>query len=170
MEPVLPIRQWRVINDFACGPESWGMADYRMLIDQLAKLKFNRIFISIWPWQPFLHYEVRGVQRQSATLWFDFHYPITDDMVGRHLFGDEVEFWNPDLPRDASYQAFRTAGDGDEALDPHTDVSRTDLRQSGLPTCTFCRARCTREITSLWAQLRRLLDGSLGVRYQVTCR
>ena len=111
MEPVLPIRQWRVINDFACGPESWGMADYRVLIDQLAKLKFNRIFISIWPWQPFLHYEVRGVQRQSATLWFDFHYPITDDMVGRHLFGDEVEFWNPALPRDASYQAFRTAGE-----------------------------------------------------------
>jgi hypothetical protein len=24
MEPILPVRQWRVINDFACGPESWG--------------------------------------------------------------------------------------------------------------------------------------------------
>ena len=111
MEPTLSVRQWRVINDFACGPESWGMADYRPVLDQLAKLKFNRILLSVWPWQPFLHYEVKGVKRESATLWFDFHYPITDDMVGRHLFGDEEEFWNPDLPRGASYEAFTAAGE-----------------------------------------------------------
>ena len=111
MEPSLSVRQWRVINDFACGPESWGMADYRPVIDQLAKLKFNRIFLSVWPWQPFLHYEVKGIKRQSATLWFDFHYAITDDMVGRHLFGDAEEFWNPDLPRNASYEDLTSAGE-----------------------------------------------------------
>ncbi len=111
MEPTLPVRQWRVINDFACGPESWGMGDYRPMLDQLAKLKFNRILLSVWPWQPFLHYEVKGVKRESATLWFDFHYPITDDMVGRHLFGNEEEFWNPDLPRGASYEEFTAAGE-----------------------------------------------------------
>ena len=110
MEPILPVRQWRVINDFACGPESWGMADYRIVIDQLAKLKFNRILLSLWPWQPFLHYQVKGIQRQSATLWFGFHYPITDDMIGRDLFGDETEFWNPDLPHDADYQTLVAAG------------------------------------------------------------
>ena len=111
MEPTLSVRQWRVINDFACGPESWGMADYRLVLDQLAKLKFNRILLSIWPWQPFLHYEVKGVKRESATLWFDFHYPITADMVGRHLFGNEEEFWNPDLPYNASYEEFTAAGE-----------------------------------------------------------
>ncbi len=111
VEPTLPVRQWRVINDFACGPEAWGMGDYRPVIDQLAKLKFNRILLSVWPWQPFLHYEVKGVKRESATLWFDFHYPITDDMVGRHLFGNEDEFWNPDLPRGASYEEFTAAGE-----------------------------------------------------------
>ena len=111
MEPTLPVRQWRVINDFACGPEAWGMGDYRPVLDQLAKLKFNRILLSIWPWQPFLHYEVKGIKRESATLWFDFHYPITDDMVGRHLFGDEEEFWNPDLPRGTSYEEFTAAGE-----------------------------------------------------------
>ena len=111
MEPTLSVRQWRVINDFACGPESWGMADYRPVLDQLAKLKFNRILLSVWPWQPFLHYEVKGIKRESATLWFDFHYPITDDMVGRHLFDDEDEFWNPDLPRGASYEEFTAAGE-----------------------------------------------------------
>ena len=111
IEPTLSVRQWRVINDFACGPESWGMTDYRAVLDQLAKLKFNRILLSVWPWQPFLHYEVKGVKRESATLWFDFHYPITDDMVGRHLFGDAEEFWNPDLPRGASYEEFTAAGE-----------------------------------------------------------
>jgi hypothetical protein len=110
MEPALSVRQWRVINDFACGPESWGMGDYRLVLDQLAKLKFNRILLSVWPWQPFLHYEIKGVKRNSATLWFDFHYPIADDMVGRDLFGDEEEFWNPDLPRGASYADFMAAG------------------------------------------------------------
>ena len=110
MEPALSVRQWRVINDFACGPESWGMGDYRSVLDQLAKLKFNRILLSVWSWQPFLHYEVKGIKRESATLWFDFHYPITDDMVGRGLFGDEEEFWNPDLPRGASYEEFMAAG------------------------------------------------------------
>ena len=111
MEPTLSVRQWRVINDFACGPEAWGMADYRLVLDQLAKLKFSRILLSVWPWQPFLHYEVKGVKRESATLWFDFHYPITDDMVGRYLFGDDEEFWNPDLPRGASYEEFTAAGE-----------------------------------------------------------
>ena len=111
MEPTLPVRQWRVINDFACGPEAWGMEDYRPVLDQLAKLKFNRILLSVWPWQPFLHYEVKGIKRESATLWFDFHYPITDDMVGRHLFDDEEEFWNPDLPRGTSYEEFTAAGE-----------------------------------------------------------
>jgi hypothetical protein len=111
MEPALPVRQWRVINDFACGPESWGRADYRPVIDQLAKMKFNRLFLSTWPWQPFLNYEVRGIRRRSAWLWYDFHFPITDDMAGRQLFGPATEFWNPDLPLHGSYQEFSAAGE-----------------------------------------------------------
>ena len=111
LEPALSVRQWRVVNDFACGPESWGMADYRVLLGQLAKLKFNRILISVWPWQPFLHYEVGGISRRSACMWFDFHYPITEDMVGRELFGDRPEFWNPDLPLGAGYEELADAGE-----------------------------------------------------------
>jgi hypothetical protein len=111
LEPRLPIRGWRVINDFACGPESWGMADYRPLIDQLAKLKFNRLFLAIYPWQPFLDLKVRGIQRRWATLWYDFHYPITADIIGRGLFGAGPEFWNPDLPRNAGYPEFAAAGE-----------------------------------------------------------
>ena len=110
MEPVLPVRQWRVINDFACGPECWGIADYRTVLDQLAKLKFNRIYVSIYAWQPFLDLRHGGIERKKAWLWYDFHYPVTDDMPGRSLFDDRPEFWNPDLPLGAGYREFADAG------------------------------------------------------------
>jgi hypothetical protein len=110
LEPNLRVRQWRTVNDFACGPESWGLDEHRRVIDQLAKLRFNRLFVSVWAYQPFLDLKVKGIQRQSASLWYDFHYPITDDMPGRHLFGRDPEFWNPDLPRGASYPQFAAAG------------------------------------------------------------
>jgi hypothetical protein len=97
-EPTLKIRQWRVLNEHAMGPISWGMADYRPLLDQLAKLRFNRLLLYIWPGQPFLPLEYKGIRQTSGTLFFGNHYPITDDMIGRSLYGSEKEYWNPDLP------------------------------------------------------------------------
>ncbi|MFH1007771.1 MAG: hypothetical protein V1800_09750 [Candidatus Latescibacterota bacterium] len=111
IEPTLPVRYGWGIIDFAGGYESWGMRDYRPVIDQLAKLKINRLLIVVFAWQPFLDYEVSGIKRESAWLWYDYHYPITADMVGRELFGDAREFWNPDLPMDAGYQEFTAAGE-----------------------------------------------------------
>ncbi|MEO6435787.1 MAG: hypothetical protein ABIP55_08500, partial [Tepidisphaeraceae bacterium] len=96
-EPNLRVRQWRVLNEHAMGPISWGMADYKPVIDQLAKLRFNRLLLYIWPGQPFLPLEHKGIKQTSGTLFFGHHYPITDNMVGRSLFGTEREFWNPDL-------------------------------------------------------------------------
>ncbi len=111
LEPKLWIRQWRVVNTFLCGPESWGMADYRPVLDQLAKLRFNRILVNIWTYQPYLHLEHQGVSRKSAWLSFGHKFPITDDMVGRHLFDDRPQFWNPDLPLGGSYEEFAAAGE-----------------------------------------------------------
>ncbi|MFN7992713.1 MAG: hypothetical protein U0Q18_03890 [Bryobacteraceae bacterium] len=108
--PDFSIRGWRVINDFAYGFESWGMRDYRPLLHQLAKLTFNRLFVAIYPWQPFLDLKTGGIKRTSATLWYGFRYPITPDMIGRSLFGATTEFWNPDLPPHGSYQAMAAAG------------------------------------------------------------
>src|SRR5207244_2278313 len=48
-EPALRVRQWRVLNEHAMGPISWGIADYRPVLDQLAKLRFNRLLLYIWP-------------------------------------------------------------------------------------------------------------------------
>ena len=111
LEPALRIRQWRVVNTFLCGPESWGMDDYRPVFDQLAKLKFNRILVNIWTYQPYLHLEHQGIARKSAWLSFGHKFPITDDMVGRHLFDNRPLFWNPDLPLEASYEEFAAAGE-----------------------------------------------------------
>lgn len=111
MEPTFRVRAHPTIQDFADSGEAWGMKDFRPLIDQLAKLKFNRLHVYAFGWQPFLDWESKGIKRKSAWLWYDFHYPITSDMVGRKLFGDSPEFWNPDLPFNASYEEFVKAGE-----------------------------------------------------------
>ena len=111
-EPSMTVRTWRVVNDLAMGPECWGMDDYRPVLHQLAKMTFNRIFVSIYPWQPFLDLRIDGLRRAWSTLWYDFRYPITDDMPGRGLFGDEPELWNPDLPpRGTPYAEMAAAGE-----------------------------------------------------------
>ena len=110
-EPLLRVRQWRTVNDFANGPESWGIKDHRPLLDQLAKLKFNNLFLSTMTYQPFLNPEVRGIKRKWGTLWYDHRLPITPDMIGRELYGDVKEFWNPDLPDNKDYEAFAAAGE-----------------------------------------------------------
>ncbi len=110
-EPTFRIRMWKAMGDFAFGMEGWGMADYRPFLDQLAKLKFNRIRVSNGPTQPFLEIYVKGIKRETATLWYAEHFPITEDMPGRALFGNEKEFWNPDLPMPgASCDAMIEAG------------------------------------------------------------
>jgi hypothetical protein len=102
MEPTFRARWFKTMGDFAMGMEGWGMADYRPFLDQLAKLKFNRIRVGSSPSQPFLALQIKGIQQQSAVLWYGYHYPLTDDMPGRKLFGNGdgnvTEFWNPDLP------------------------------------------------------------------------
>jgi hypothetical protein len=111
MEPIFRVRAHPSFMDFAPGGEAWGMADFRVLIDQLAKMKFSRLNIYPFGFQPYLHWEHKGIQRRSAWLWYDYHYPITPDMVGRELFSDRPEFWNPDLPLNASYRELVAAGE-----------------------------------------------------------
>jgi hypothetical protein len=110
-EPVFRVRAHPSIQDYAPSGESWGLADFRPLIDQLAKLKFNRLNILAFGYQPYLDWGLKGVQRNSAHVWYDYHYPIMPDMVGRQLFDDRSEFWNPDLPLNASYKELVTAGE-----------------------------------------------------------
>jgi hypothetical protein len=110
-EPIFTARWFKTMGDFAIGMEGWGMADYRPLLDQLAKLKFNRIRIGGYPTAPYLDLQFKGVRRQSAYLFYGEHFPITSDMPGRHLFGKQTEYWHPDLPpSDAPYEELLAAG------------------------------------------------------------
>ncbi|MCY3775272.1 MAG: alpha-glucuronidase family glycosyl hydrolase, partial [Candidatus Aminicenantes bacterium] len=111
MEPVFHIRAHPTIQDFACSGEAWGIADFRVLLDQLAKMKFSRVNIYPFGYQPYLHWESKGIERRSAWLWYDYNYPITPDMVGRELFGDSKKFWNPDLPEEGTYEELVAAGE-----------------------------------------------------------
>ena len=111
MEPIFKVRAHPTIQDFADSGEAWGIADFRPLIDQLAKLKFNRLDIFAFAWQPYLAYEVNGIKRQTAALWYDYHYPITPDMPGRSVFpANATEFWNPDLPYHGTPDEILSAG------------------------------------------------------------
>ncbi|MCA9012490.1 MAG: hypothetical protein KDB01_22220, partial [Planctomycetaceae bacterium] len=97
MEPQLRTRTWRTINDFAIGPESWGIDEHRTFLKQLAKLKFNRVMLSVYPWQPFVKYEFGGVTKSTATHWFDEQFPVDGDTVGKKVFGGKHLFENPDF-------------------------------------------------------------------------
>ncbi|MEZ6051982.1 MAG: hypothetical protein R3C02_11425 [Planctomycetaceae bacterium] len=97
MEPELRVRTWRTVNDFAVGPESWGLEEHREFLRQLAKMKFNRVMLSVYPWHPFVNYEFGGVRKQTAKLWFGEQYPVDGDTVGKKVFGGAELFENPDF-------------------------------------------------------------------------
>ena len=111
MEPIFRVRAHPTIQDFADSGEAWGIKDFRPLIDQLAKMKYNRLNIFAFAWQPYLEYQVDGIKRQTAALWYSYHYPITPDMPGRSAFPAEMkEFWNPDLPVNGTPDQILRAG------------------------------------------------------------
>jgi len=112
MEPTFRVRAHGTTNvDFADSAEGWGIQEFRQLINQLAKMKFNRLNVGGFAWQPWLEYEVGGIKRQTVALWYGFHYPITPDMPGRSAFpADAKEFWNPDLPVNGTPDEFLKAG------------------------------------------------------------
>jgi hypothetical protein len=111
-EPIFEVRAHPTIQDFADSGEAWGIADFRILINQLAKLKFNRLNIFAFAWQPYLAYQVDGIKRTTATLWYGYRYPLTPDMPGRSAFpAGATEFWNPDLVPNGQSDAMLKAGE-----------------------------------------------------------
>lgn len=109
-EPNMPIRSWTFPHGLSIGPEAWGFEDYKTIIAQLAKMRFNRITFQFYPRFPLLHMEYQGIRRETAGLFFDMHFPIRGDMIGRELFDDRREFYNPDLPLDAGCDEMIEAG------------------------------------------------------------
>ncbi len=110
MEPSLKTRTWRTINDFAIGPESWGLADQQKLLKQLAKLKFNRVMLSVYPWQPFVDYEFGGVKKQTVELWYGEQYKVDGDTPGKKVFRGAKLFQNPNFVGQTTYAQKTAAG------------------------------------------------------------
>lgn len=109
-EPGLKTRTWRTVNDFPIGPESWGLDQHKVVLRQLAKLKFNSVMLSVYPWQPFIDYEFAGVKKQTAMLWFGERYPINSDSPGRTGLGGVKEFTNPTFAGKQTYEEMTQAG------------------------------------------------------------
>ena len=97
MEPNMRIRCWRLLNEHACGPVSWSLGENRRFLRQMAKMKYNRIVLSFWPCQPFVHYTFRGMPKPPGVLFFGYRYPIDDDTIGRDKFPGMRFFTNPEL-------------------------------------------------------------------------
>jgi hypothetical protein len=112
LEPSLKLRTWRTINDFAIGPESWGLAEQEKVLRQLAKLKFNRVMLAVYPWQPFVDWEYGGIHKQTGVLWYGYRYPVDGDTAGRGAFRGAKFFENPDLAGKSTYAERIAAGTG----------------------------------------------------------
>ena len=110
MEPQFRTRTWRTIDDFAIGPESWGLADHEKTLRQLAKMKFNRVMLSVHPWQPFVDYEIDGVRKQTALLWYGDRLRIDGDTPGKKSFNGRRFFENPDFAGKSTYKEMTAAG------------------------------------------------------------
>lgn len=97
LEPQLRSRTWRTINDFAIGPESWALEEHKRFLKQLAKMKYNRLMLSVYPWQPFVEYEFAGVKKTTALHWFGEEFRVDGDTVGKKVFRGAKVFENPDF-------------------------------------------------------------------------
>ena len=95
LEPVQKLRAWRFLCELPYGPVMWTLEDNKRVIRQLHKLKFNSIHYSIWPAQPFVHYEIEGIaKRTSDTLQRDI-LRLGPDTPGYESLKD---FGDPMLP------------------------------------------------------------------------
>lgn len=110
LEPALRTRSWRTIDDFAIGSESWGLAEHELVIQQLAKNKFNQLTLVFHPWQPFVDFEFQGVKKETGVLWYGHQYPINGDTAGRAVFRGAKLFENPDFAGKKTYSERIAAG------------------------------------------------------------
>ena len=97
LEPNMRIRCWRLVNDLAHGPVSWSLEENRRFLQQIAKMKYNRIHCSLWPAQPFVHYSFRGMEKPPGVLYFGHRHLIEPDTIGRERYPGMEVFTNPEF-------------------------------------------------------------------------
>ncbi len=112
LEPQHREREWHFRNGGPMDSGSWSVDEHRRLLQQLAKLKFNRASINVRASQPFVHFEFGGVARKSEGLWgfSEFVYPVSGDTSGRKVFGGAKNFENPGFATATTYEQRIAAG------------------------------------------------------------
>lgn len=97
-EPRLRLRSWRQFNDLPTGPALWTLDQQRAFLRQVFKLKYNGVYLSLWPQQPFLALAVGGIRQQTGTLLFGQRIPIDAETPSRqHLPAGMAVLDHPDL-------------------------------------------------------------------------
>ncbi len=112
LEPQHREREWHFRNRGPMDSGSWSVDEHRRLLQQLAKLKFNRVSINVRASQPFVHFEFGGVARKSEGLWgFNKNvHPVSGDTSGRKVFGGAKNFENPSFATATTYEERIAAG------------------------------------------------------------
>ncbi len=112
LEPQHHEREWHFRNRGSMDSGSWSVEEHRRMLQQLAKLKFNRVSISVRASQPFVHFEFGGVARKSEGLWGfrENLYPVSGDTSGRKVFGGAKNFENPSFATATNYEERIAAG------------------------------------------------------------
>jgi hypothetical protein len=101
--PVFAERAWRGINVFAMGPESWGLREYRLHIDQLAKMRFNTYILNMFTHQPFVDIKLGPNERRYGDMLHAWKMTAEDPFVGKELFSGKNEFINDDFVSSSIY-------------------------------------------------------------------
>lgn len=84
-EPLVKGRTWQMDFDSPIGAGSWGLADQKRILRQLARLKFNRLVLST------------KAETPAAALAAFGAIDVSGDTAGRAAFGGAKLFQNPDL-------------------------------------------------------------------------
>jgi len=109
-EPVQKVRMWRVMNCLPHGPETWRLVQHQQFIDQLTKLKFNGIYLALWPYHPFVHYSYQGIECSSATLNHGDPYFLDETSIGHDRVPRDNWLYNPEFAGAETYQEMLEIG------------------------------------------------------------
>ena len=110
LEPNLKLRAWRTIGAGPDSQESWSLAEHKVRLRQLAKLKFNCVVLAIYAWQPFVHFEHGDIKKKTGVLWHGKTFRVDGETAGRAAFGRDRVFNNPDFANAKTYRQRIEAG------------------------------------------------------------
>lgn len=113
--PDMALRCFRTYNDFANNECCWAAEDYRTLLDQLVKMRFNAILICVRPADPMVDMRFHGARQSTGACNFGWKPPIRPHHPGHDLFvasGDAARgvFANPELHGHDSFPEAAAAG------------------------------------------------------------